>query len=169
MNQMDKTQRKMLEKKLNRYGCLLKISNNYAEIVAALVEEAQSTKAIVMNGMPRGSNIPSDLSTYVSRKDSVVQKLVKKREETLSEMIRIGTMIERLEDLEEQDLMTKLFIYGYDMIELIERKKSLRTLQRIYNRALENLYQDMTDKERADLENSDAFIKNNVNTEDRAC
>ena len=101
--------------------------------------EKKSTKALVMSGLPHGSSIPSDLSGYMAKINSLTDKLLKKRSSALTAMIELTSMIDKLEDLNEKDILTKVYVYGYDLIELTGKGKSYRTLQSIYAGALENM------------------------------
>lgn len=94
--------------------------------------------ALQGDGMPRGSS-QKDLSDYYSKIESLMEELKKEWIESVIQYERIRKAINKMNDEQEKEALTRYYILGEKWKEIKNKMgASEAKLYRIYDRALEN-------------------------------
>ncbi len=77
-----------------------------------LEDDIKNLKAVVIDGMPKGSSVNDSIGNLVARADKLRIEYLKKYDLALCELYKIERCIEGLEDETERRLMRKRYIQG---------------------------------------------------------
>lgn len=100
----------MNKEELKRYVPLMKEAEELREQAEQLEEDIKSLKAVVVDGMPKGSTVNDSIGNLVVRVDKMKRKYLRKYDEALCELYKIERCIEGLDDETERRLMRKRYI-----------------------------------------------------------
>ena len=103
---MKKARKNLKMKGLNKlYYLKIDIENIKDEIRSLPIISSPS-----MSGMPRGTDISNPVTSYVLKKEALIEKLNKKIEEYIEELIRIEDVIDKIDDIEIRAIARMRFI-----------------------------------------------------------
>ena len=103
---MKKARKNLKMKGLNKlYYLKIDIENIKDEIRSLPIISSPS-----LSGMPRGTDISNPVTSYVLKKEALIEKLNKKIEEYIEELIRIEDVIDKIDDIEIRAIARMRFI-----------------------------------------------------------
>lgn len=109
------------------------------ELIRLQIDELYSSQlggAIKYNDMPKAHNI-TDLSDYAAKMDELVSKWQAERVRSLTMMDNIMQVINKLDDIEEQQVLFYRYIKGLQWEDImIKLSCSWRTMHRYHSKAL---------------------------------
>lgn len=100
----------MNKEELKKYVPLMKEAEDLRKRAEQLEDEAKSIKAVVIDGMPKGSGIKDNVGNVVANIEKIRSEYLHKYDEALCELYKIERTIERLESPVERMIMRKRYI-----------------------------------------------------------
>lgn len=110
------------------------------EELQELIELQESCRAIQYSDMPKGGRSQRDLSDEMSRREELWRKISKARYKRITEFKKIKTVIDRLEDANEREVMTYRYICSMSWEQIcIKIDKKWTQVHRYHAKALEQI------------------------------
>lgn len=108
-----------------------------------LEEDIRDLKAVVIDGMPKGSSVNDSIGNLVARADKLRIEYLKKYDLALCELYKIERCIEGLEDETERRLMRKRYIQGMQWEDIcVDLHYEWAQIHRIHARVLKRIGND---------------------------
>ena len=123
---------------LKRYLPLSKEAEEIKKQADELEEDITSLKAIVIDGMPKGSAVSNDkIGSMVAKAEELREKYLDKYDAALCELYRIERLIEKLDDATERRLIRKRYIQGMKWEDIcVDLNYSWQHIHRIHSKIL---------------------------------
>lgn len=110
------------------------------EELQELIELQESCGAIQYSDMPKGGGSQSDLSDEMSRREELWRKISKARYKRIMEFKKIKTVIDRLENANEREVMTYRYIRSMSWEQIcVKIDKKWTQVHRYHAKALEQI------------------------------
>lgn len=102
----------LIKEDLKRYVPLMREAEELRKRAEQLEDEARSLKAVVMDGMPKGTSVNDSIGNIVAKIDKLKTDYIQKYDLALCELYKIERVIESLESPIERMIMRKRYIEG---------------------------------------------------------
>lgn len=136
---MEKERYRRLYTYLKSYLNAEQTAKMYSEKYYQILEQGKAVRQLVLSGQPGGPPVKSDLSDYSVRKDMALERMLGAWTKAFMRADEICRYIDLLDDMEEKELATAVFVKGMELTELERKGRSYRKVKMIFHNTMEHL------------------------------